>query len=73
MGHNENKTKTFSEWFEDLRQYKAKYRDCDVSTTSGEFKLLAKWCSKLRTSKKKMDGHLKESESHYKLSEERVQ
>ena len=64
---------TFSDRFEDLRQYKAKYGHCDVSIT-GEFKSLAEWCSKVRTSKKTMDGHLKVSTRRYfKLSEEKVQ
>ena len=65
-----NKHKTFSEWFEDLRQYKAKYGDCNVSTPC-EFKSLAEWCWIVRTSKKKMDGHLKGPAPRMKLSEER--
>ena len=74
MGRKQNKPKTFSEWFEDLRQYKAKYGHCNVPTTTCEFKSLAKWCSKLRTSKKRIEGHLKGgSTRRYELSEERVQ
>ena len=72
MGRERKRSKTFSDRFEELRQYKAKYGHCIVSSI-GEFKSLAGWCAKVRTSKKTMDGHLKGSTPQIRLSEEKVQ
>ena len=66
------KHKTFSGRFKDLRQYKAKYGHCDVSTT-GEFKSLAGWCSKVKTSRKIIEGRLKGSTPLVKLSQMQIQ
>ena len=73
MGPDQKKRKrTFSERVEDLRQYKAKYGHCDVSSSIGEFKALADWCSKVRLSRKRMVGYLKGTTRTIKLSEENV-
>ena len=66
------KRKTFSDRIKDLTQYKAKYGHCGVSAT-GEFESLSRWCSKVKTSRKIIEGRLKGSTPHVKLSQKQIQ
>ena len=66
------KRKTFSDRIKDLTQYKAKYGHCGVSAT-GEFESLSRWCSKVKTSRKIIEGRLKGFTPHFKLSQKQIQ
>jgi hypothetical protein len=59
----------FDDRFIDLMAFKAKYGHCDVSQR-GENASLGQWCSKLRSSYKKMENKKK---PHTKLSDEQIQ
>ena len=59
----------FDERFNDLMAFKAKYGHCDVSQR-GENASLGQWCSKLRSSYKKMENKKK---PHTKISDEQIQ
>jgi hypothetical protein len=59
----------FDDRFIDLMAFKAKYGHCDVSQR-GEDASLGKWCSKLRSSYKKMENNQKPK---MKLSDEQIQ
>ena len=59
----------FDKRFIDLMAFKAKYGHCDVSQV-GEDPSLGKWCSKLRSSYKKMENKKK---PHTKISDEQIQ
>jgi len=62
---------SFEKRFSELEAYQAKYGHCNVKQSSGNYKSLGQWCSKVRQSVKKMQNN--EAPIVAGLSEENIQ